>query len=189
MIHLEQGWKQMKGRKIGIKTVQAIQQLSENMSVRDVAKKLKISPGAVQKYKDLELKESLTQAYDDAEIKKQLLEQYSMIQKLQKEIADLKTTRMKKSEPAQKQEIEMLVFEDAGDETYLSAKELAARLYREDGNHPPHDAVEDAWNNLYGSGEPRPHGKYPLGKFLKALEEYNKKPRTREMEYKAPKPA
>lgn len=180
----------MKGRKIGIKTVQAIQQLSENMSVRDVAKKLKISPGAVQKYKDLELKESLTQSYDDAEIKKQLSEQYSLIQILQKEIADLKAPKKiikEIPEPGTAEKV-MLPFTQAPDETetYLNAREIAKRLYRNDGTNPPHDAVVDAWNNLYGSGEPRPHGKYPLSKFLKALEEYNKKPRTRYMVYKAP---
>lgn len=180
----------MKGRKIGIKTVQAIQQLSETMSVRDVAKKLKLSPGAVQKYKDLELKESLTQAYDDAEMRKQLSEQYSMIQQLKKEMEDLKA-KVKPGKPDQKivkapEPGEMLPLNIESDEKeiYLNAKELTQRLYREDGSHPPHDAVVDAWNDLY-KNEPRPYGKYPLSKFLNALQSYNKKPRTRCMEYKA----
>lgn len=181
----------MKGRKMDIKTIQVIKKLSESMSVRDVAKKLKLSPGAVQKYKKFSLNDSMIQINYDDEMKKQIQEQYNMIQQLQKEMEDLKASRKiitpaPKPEPAP-EEKEMLNFvSDPEAEIYLNAKDLAQRLYRRDGKHPPHDAVVDAWNNFYGSDEQRPYGKYPLSKFLIALEAYNKKPRTREMEYKDP---
>jgi len=178
-----------KGKNLSYQAIQAIRKMKANgMTYAEIEVKTKLSSATISKY----LK-TRTSAQEE------IIKLMESIDNLKQEIAILRESTLKqnpskiqapKPEPSeQKQDIELLNFSDDPDDENFTAKELTKRLYREDGSHPPHDAVEDAWNFLYGTDEKRPYGKYPLSKFLTALEAYNKKPRTRVMNYKAPKPA